>query len=116
MAMASFFNQVPFPLQSRRMVDSVALILLDKLVPRPVVPNQVGVAERVPHLRRSHGRLHGTPGLEGQWLGVKWNSRSLGFARDDKVWRGTSMMNWLVAEESDRQPWASDRRRRGRPG
>jgi hypothetical protein len=48
-----------------------------------------------------------------QWLGVKGNSRSLGFARDDKIWRGTSMMNWLVAEESDCQPWASGRRRRG---
>jgi hypothetical protein len=44
------------------MVNSVALILLDKLVRRPVVPNQVGVAERVPHLRRSHG----TPGQAGQ--------------------------------------------------
>src|ERR1700733_2876680 len=32
-------------------------------------------------------------------FGVEWNSRSLGFARDDKGERGASMGDWLVAIE-----------------
>ena len=43
------------------LVDSVGLILLDKRAQRPILAKQVGVGERVAHLRRSHGR----PGQAG---------------------------------------------------
>ena len=35
---------------------------------------------------------------DGHWLGVEWNRRSLGFARDDKGGSGASKRNWLVEE------------------
>ncbi len=54
------------------LVDSVGLILLDKRAPRPILTKQVGVGERVAHLRQAGAggiNLHLYPALTG-WADV----------------------------------------------